>query len=289
MENSFERSLKPLFLEEVVDYYFYRRVAHRLVPSLLFFKLSPNQISLASMLTGLTGAWFVLHQQFLLGALFAMSAIFLDCCDGQIARLTGQTSPLGRVTDGFCDLIWISGFWLAIHFSGYFLSQGMDALWLMIAASASMILHCWRFDGIRQQYFRLVDPKKCETDLNMEEIKGWIVQEFKKFNLIAVFLSVCLAIHTTVFVSKSQKVPDLAGREKIRAILQPEMARWPWLGESHHNTPVILGILLASLSPYPLIAAFWLILMPMNIYWFYLEWRWAKAMQLVNLPVPKMI
>lgn len=284
---SFQQSLKPASVEEFIDFYFYRRVAHLLVPLFMKLGLSPNQVTTLSMTTGIVGSYFILKSSFMLGALLCMTAIFFDCCDGQIARLTQTSSALGRMLDGVCDLIWVACFWLAIYFSGIFAQTGHERsiLILMCLSGFSTILHCWRFDGIRIQYFKIIDPKLGEKDLSLAESKALFKTELKRFNLLAALLAGTIHLHTKYFVSgnhENEKPVPAATRNQMKALLEPAMRQWPWLGEGHHLTLLLIGAFLAEITPNGFIAAFWWILIPFNLWWFYCEWVWAQRMKMVR-------
>src|SRR5688500_16009836 len=183
-QTAFQKSLKPAAIEEFLDYYFFRRAAHALVPGLIKIRISPNQVTTLSLIAGLAGSYLVLQQRFLPGAFLAVIAIILDCCDGQIARLTGQTSPLGRAIDGFFDLVWIAALWLAVYNSDYFQQRGYSGasvLMLMVPSSISMILHCWKFDAVKLRYLSLVEPAYSERALSANESWRLMKKEFSEF------------------------------------------------------------------------------------------------------------
>ena len=67
--------------------------------------LTPNQITFVAILCRLITALMFFKGYFILGALFYYFAYVLDCVDGPVARLTNQTSVLGRYLDHISDLI----------------------------------------------------------------------------------------------------------------------------------------------------------------------------------------
>lgn len=287
---TFEKSLKPTAIEEWLDYYFYRRIAYRLIPYLYRLKLSPNQVTTLSLGSGLLASYLVYHHQFVMGAILALIAIFFDCCDGQLARLTGQTHPLGRAMDGTFDAIWITTLWLSIYHSHALQHRGIHSLfllWLMIFAAISMVLHCWRFDGIKIHYLLLADPSFSEKNLSFDEAKKLTIQLFKKGQLFLAFIGVCMAFQAFFFLQGTgKKNPgNKASLNKAnpgnRKILEPIINTWSWLGEGHHNTSVILGLLFLPLTPWVLIAAFAIILIPFNLWWVYCEFLWARGLKKV--------
>ncbi len=109
-EQTLFRSLQSVkgTLDGFIDRYVNRRVSKPL--SRLFMKLgfSPNTITLLSMLTGLMGAaCFTLgsYRWGIMGALLFQLAVIIDCCDGEVARLTFAESRLGQELDLVSDNI----------------------------------------------------------------------------------------------------------------------------------------------------------------------------------------
>ncbi len=281
--SDFLKSLKPRDLEEYVDFIFYRRLAHPLVQVLAKTSITPNQVTTGSLILGLTASWAVYRQFFLLAFVFAVSAIVLDCCDGQLARITGKANPIGHMMDGLFDFLWITAFWLAIHFSGYFQSQDLNVFWLMIAAAASMIVHCWKFDGTRVRYIELANPVLASKEMDMQQIMAFFHEKRKNWELFAAFLSLCLAFQVYFFVrGKETKLKIVISPERAKkneTILSPVIRRFTWLGEGTHNTLVLIGVLLATWTPYGLITAFWIILVPMNMWFIFNLWNFNRLVK----------
>ena len=109
-ERTLFRSLQSVkgTLDGIIDRYVNRRVSRPL--SRLFMKLgfSPNTITLLSMVLGLMGAaCFAMgsYRSGILGALLFQLAVIMDCCDGEVARLTFAESRLGQELDLVSDNI----------------------------------------------------------------------------------------------------------------------------------------------------------------------------------------
>ena len=71
-------------------------------------KLSPNAITIVGLLLRLLTAGLFLFAGrigLVLGAVCYVAAYVCDCTDGAVARLTGQTSALGRYLDHVSDLV----------------------------------------------------------------------------------------------------------------------------------------------------------------------------------------
>ncbi|HBF13450.1 MAG TPA: hypothetical protein DDW49_08730 [Deltaproteobacteria bacterium] len=278
---TFEKSLKPAAVEEWLDVVFYRKLAHKLVPLFIKLKFSPNMISGLSLASGLLASLFVFHEHFWASALCMVMAIIFDCSDGQVARLTGNKNPFGRIIDGVFDMIWIVSFWILLDRSPYFTKHPIPHITLLMStAGFFFVVHCWRYDGVKIKYLERVQPGYSDKDLDLSQIRVLLKEEWKKKNILTCFLCVCMAFQMYFFVrGKHQKTsifPSLEQQEEARLNLTPVMRLWSWLGESHHNTLMILGILLAPWTPAGLLFVFFYITIPLNFLWIVSEWKWKK-------------
>lgn len=90
----------------IVDRFVNRALSAFLTRGLIRLPVTPNQVTAASLVTGLLGAWFLGTEGViasLLGlALFQLSVI-LDHVDGEVARLKFLFSPLGKWLDNVSD------------------------------------------------------------------------------------------------------------------------------------------------------------------------------------------
>ena len=121
MDNNFKtlfrESLKSSDTEETIDIYFTRPIG--LVFALLWNRLGihPNAITILSIFLGVGAGYMfyfpdVTHN--LMGVALLMLANFCDSTDGQMARLTGKKTLLGRVLDGFSGDLWFFSIYLAL-------------------------------------------------------------------------------------------------------------------------------------------------------------------------------
>src|SRR5258708_21819276 len=100
-------SLKPLEVEEPIDIYVHRPLAYLLARACYSLPVSPDAITGLSILAGIASAVSLLsafpyHLQ--IGGLLLFGSAVLDCADGQLARMRGTSSVVGRMLDGSADL-----------------------------------------------------------------------------------------------------------------------------------------------------------------------------------------
>lgn len=98
----YRSTLKPV--EVFADYITYRPLAFPLVLLFQKLKISPNAVSITALVFfAASAACFILHWP-LLAALCIFFGTLLDFADGQLARITGSSSPLGAKLDYFGDI-----------------------------------------------------------------------------------------------------------------------------------------------------------------------------------------
>ncbi|NMA73984.1 MAG: CDP-alcohol phosphatidyltransferase family protein [Bacteroidales bacterium] len=114
---SLESTLKSNDTEEWIDLIFYRPVGYQW--ALFFHKLgvTPNTITVLSIFLGI-GAGILFYPQSLglnvIGMILLIWANMYDSADGQLARMTGQKSNLGRILDGVSGDLWFISIYVAI-------------------------------------------------------------------------------------------------------------------------------------------------------------------------------
>lgn len=137
------------------------------------------------MLSALLASWCFYHYQSttlsVLGMLFMVGWHVMDGADGQLARLTGQTSELGKVIDGLCDHLGFGMVYVALalalqpEYGGW--------IWLLaVAAGLSHAVQAGALEFHRDSYDCWVHGKtgKCVPPLDgiaLDYGKG-VVQQF---------------------------------------------------------------------------------------------------------------
>ena len=112
-----ESTLKSLDTEEFIDIHFYRPIGYRW--ALLFNKMgvSPNAVTIASIVIGVAAGICYYPTDLainILGMLLLVWANSYDSADGQLARMAGKKTPLGRILDGAAGDIWFITIYAAI-------------------------------------------------------------------------------------------------------------------------------------------------------------------------------
>lgn len=116
-KNGLEATLKSADTEEWIDLLFYRPIGYRW--ALLFCKLgiTPNAITIASIFLGVAAGVLFYYNDLLInviGMCLLVWANMYDSADGQLARMTGQKSEIGRILDGVSGDFWFISIYAAI-------------------------------------------------------------------------------------------------------------------------------------------------------------------------------
>lgn len=142
-------SMKSEDTEEWLDVYFTRPIG--LVFALFWNRLGihPNVITILSIFLGIGAGWMFHYTDFLhnlYGVLLLMFANFCDSTDGQMARLTGKKTLIGRILDGFSGDVWFASIYIGIvvrlwpqNIPGTEVSWGFFGL--LLAAVAGFLFH----------------------------------------------------------------------------------------------------------------------------------------------------
>ncbi len=108
IKHLFTRSLKPIETEEPIALLVFRPISFILAVMLKPTPIHPNIVTIVSMVCGVITGYFFFNLH-IYPAYYAALALFithtLDCVDGQLARIKGLSSRLGKTLDGIADII----------------------------------------------------------------------------------------------------------------------------------------------------------------------------------------
>jgi hypothetical protein len=115
LDKEYEASLKSIETENKIDRIFYRPIGFRIARMLRGTGITPNMITVISIFVGAAVGFMFYHDNLtynICGILLLVFANILDCVDGQLARLTGIKSAIGRILDGFAGDIWFASIYI---------------------------------------------------------------------------------------------------------------------------------------------------------------------------------
>ena len=117
LKKKYKATLKSSETEDWLDYRVVRPLCYFLAVLFAKFNIHPNAVTIASMFIGAAASLFFIHGSFyyegwtglwlnVVGIVLLCWADIFDCTDGQLARLTGKKSRLGRILDGMAGFTW---------------------------------------------------------------------------------------------------------------------------------------------------------------------------------------
>lgn len=166
-----------------------RHLSYRLTPVLLRWPITPNQITVASLLLGLVGAglfmaglWFV----DVIGGILLVASYILDNCDGEVARIKELSSEFGARLDDIVDSVVDTCFFAALGYGTAQVTGNNIWLWLGVAAAAGAIIDfCveqineFRLkgkEGVKSREEFAIEPKQPENFID------WLIYIFHELS-----------------------------------------------------------------------------------------------------------
>ena len=141
-EKKLFKSLKGEF-EGFVDRYFNRKLSRWFTRLFLALGLSPNSITILATVVGFVSAAGFGMGNYTAGVvaavLFQLAAV-IDCCDGEVARLTFTESPFGAWLDLAMDNIVHMAIFAGIAAGLYLTQVGQAYAWVSLAFGAAAVL-----------------------------------------------------------------------------------------------------------------------------------------------------
>ena len=256
-------------VEEWLDLRFFRPVGIRLARALVPTRVSPDQVTAWSLATGLVAGHLLFYNSVEINALgwllFIISDIF-DSADGQLARLRGTSTMLGRILDGLSDSarfinlyahlaarLIIFGHWPVVGAIGLSLAALLSHSWQ--AAAVDFIRHAFLAMSHRDSELELPE------DLQGGSLARWFYGAYVR-RQAAMF-------PTTVALERERRQGTLspAARERYLEQAAPLLGRCVWLGQN-----VRWLLLLLTVVPGWPAAMLWITVLPLNLVLFVFVW-----------------
>ncbi|MEO9482424.1 MAG: CDP-alcohol phosphatidyltransferase family protein [Ekhidna sp.] len=168
-------TIKLIDIEERFDIYFSRFYGLYFAKVAKWLRLTPTNVSLISLLVGVIGGGLLYFQDrveiVLLGGFLVVWAGVLDSADGQLARMTGQSSDMGRVIDGLIDNL----VFIACYVGGTLYFVQAYGWWIFILTAATGYAHSYKaalYEFYKSEYLLLAGKSQAGyIPLSVSEIK----------------------------------------------------------------------------------------------------------------------
>ncbi len=206
LDKEYEASLKSIETENKLDRVFYRPIGFRIAYALKNTGITPNQITIISIFVGALTGWLFYHEGLayaIAGILVLVFANILDCVDGQLARLTGIKSPVGRILDGMAGDVWFASIYIGFALR---LTYEHGTPWFFALAVLSGLSHLMQAnitDYYKTLHLFFINKEKGAEFQTLEQIKAQHKAMKPGINKTFFFLYVC---YTTIQVKATPKL-----------------------------------------------------------------------------------
>lgn len=245
------RPLRPRELEDPLNYHLYHPLAWRLARALAAGPVTPNMVSVAGGLcvvaAGLAYAgplWgLAWPASAILGLALHMAWHVLDGADGDLARLTGRSSPRGEMIDGLSDYL---GHFVLYALLAVVLS-GEIGPFAWVVATAAGIAHAFQANHVESQrrfYLHWVygKPWLASAAPEFEGPAGWLVGLYLK--AAAVLGGEARTLDAAVTAAEGDPIRRETLRGAIREGWAPLLALETWLGPNQRALALGASMLL---------------------------------------------
>lgn len=250
----YKKSLKMLEVEELLDLILYRPLALVFVRFAHRTPITPNGVTFLSFLGGLASAYSFAQGTVsgcAWGGIWYAIANTLDCSDGQLARLQGSGTPLGRLVDGIVD--WAISLAIFVGLAiGLQRATGDANVWYLVtAAGLTSALHAFMFDLYQQQFIAAVRGQQNFVDRELNKIRPELARlnESEQKPVRRTILAVYVKYLEAQRRSRSPEVEDRQFDPNLfRAMNKNVMRFWTILGPTTNRSLLVIAALLNNLN-----------------------------------------
>jgi hypothetical protein len=247
----YKNSLKKIEVEEVFDLYFYRPLAFLLVKGIYSTNITPNQLTVISMVFGVLGGFcysFGNHNAYMVGAVLYLLYNVVDCSDGQLARMKKNGTTVGRILDGVADYVVSIALYFGIGFGFASNSSNPLLMWIITAAAGlSNAFQSGLLDYYRNRYLDYVLNRVSVLDEGVKVFED----EFERLKSVKgrYFDKAIIWIYLTYSAIQQGIINPKPEKEKIKAHVSAEeyvkknrwlIILWTFLGPTTQWTFLII-------------------------------------------------
>ena len=263
ISSEFKASLKTVEAEEILDLLIFRPLSFLIVKIVYNTNVTPNLLSVIALIFGMAaGVLYSLGKINLayIGAICYFLCNTFDCADGQLARLKGNGTKLGRAVDGFVDYIASVVIYVALMFwLGLTHSNWGFAIFLSLIAGLSTAIQSFYFDYYRNLYLHHVYGHVNDISSELKEFEE--ERDRLKANK-APFIELMLINNYIAYTSLQAKLMKtkfdiIATPEEFKKVNKPILRLWSWNGSTTHIFLLIVCTFLNKVEWYLLITVTW--------------------------------
>ncbi len=270
-------TFKARDVEELIDFYLHRRAANWVVRAVASTNVRPDQITVASGLAAVAGGAFVglasAPWHLAVGAFLFFSSIVLDCSDGQLARLKGQSSFAGTYLDGMVDAVATTAIFVG-HFA--FMLRHDVGFWLAWClgwlAGYAVKWHAHTYDHVKNVYLLNTEPpeKSAAAYPSMEMFDRERDEHLRHGRRASAFMTDGYR-RFVIKQREKDKTRDPAvattdaERALYRSIFRPYMRAWTFNGLGTHLFLLVLATVGCIVDPRAPLVAWLLFIVPFTV------------------------
>jgi hypothetical protein len=270
-------TFKARDVEELIDFYLHRRAANLVVRAVAPTNIRPDQITVASGITAAVAGTLIAFAsepwQLALGAFLFFSSIVLDCSDGQLARLKGQSSFAGTYLDGMVDVVSTASIFVG-HFA--FMLRHDVGFWLAWcggwAAGYAVKWHSHTYDHVKNVYLLNTEPpeKAARAYPSMEMFDRERDEHLRHGRRASAFMTDGYRKFVIQQRNAQQKSDPAvatsdAERALYRSIWKPYMRAWTFNGLGTHLFLLTVATLACAFDPRAPLVAWAIIIAPLTL------------------------
>lgn len=262
-------TIKLIDIEERYDLYFSRFFGLYFARIAKWLHLTPTNVSIVSLIVGVVGGAMLYYQGDLnlivIAAILITWAGVLDSADGQLARMTGQSSDIGRVIDGLIDnLVFIS-----CYLGGSIYLFPIYGYWVFVLTIAAGVAHSYKaglYEFYKSEYLYLVGKSEIgQIPLRREEVKPSGTKLIHKIIHQINLDYTGKQIKSTTRTPEERQEMRRLSREKsdlfdslYKELNAKTLYWWAWLGGSNtHRNAMIIAALLGHFEVYLILSLVW--------------------------------
>ena len=274
-------ALKSAEIEELSDVYFFRPLGLLVARAGQALGGTPMTLTIIGTFIGILGGTFLRYDWLALTgfALLILHSIF-DSADGQLARMTGRVSDLGRVLDGMSGYATHIAIYIAIAVG--LVHRGAPRstfIWMLLAGLASAV-HAGMYDYHRGAYTAVVTEARLPDHHppKVPRLIGPLMSLYMTMQRALIGLHASVEARLRARAAAGQVRDE--DRSHYRKSFYPVVRGWNFLGDNTRFYAVGVLVLLHRLDLF-----FPFVLVPMNLA-LIIIWLWQRRADQKFLSAP---
>lgn len=256
-------AFKAYEIEELADVYFFRPVGIVFARAARALQLTPTAVTIASVIVGIAGGALLYFDGLaLIGFALIIFYGVLDSSDGQLARITGRATELGRFLDGAGGYVVYVAIFVAIVAGGVARGASMSSLLPLAGLTGLMTaVHAQMYDYHRTTYLQLAIQGIVRNEAGPRIRVAWLDAVLRAYESAQRRLAASHAdVEAAIAARASNGMVRDQDRSWYRSCFYWPVRGWNLLGDNNRRYAIGVFAFLHHLEYF-----FVFILVPMNI------------------------